>query len=77
MQTFKTDLKNNLKTNGESKAKQRVHTVAGPMIMTFFSSAFAFRILVLASGIPSAIMAIVRIYRDDNSKHSNDRSPTT
>jgi hypothetical protein len=36
-------------------------TVAGPMIVTFFSCALRINFLVMFSGIPSAIMAIVLI----------------
>lgn len=38
-------------------------TVAGPIIVTPFSFAFLFNFLVIASGIPSAIMAIHLIYK--------------
>ena len=38
-------------------------TVAGPMTVTCFSAAMAFSFRVRFSGIPSAMMAMVRIYK--------------
>lgn len=43
-------------------------TVAGPMIVTFFLLAIRINFLVMFSGIPSAIMAIVRIYESREQK---------
>lgn len=40
-----------------------LHTVAGPMIVTPFSSAILIILLVWASGMPSAMMAIVWIWK--------------
>lgn len=40
---------------------ERKLTVAGPMMVTPFWSAFLISFLVRASGIPSAMMAMVRI----------------
>lgn len=39
-------------------------TVAGPITVTFFSLANKINFLVMFSGIPSAIMAMVLIYKD-------------